>query len=269
MQEYNHTDYGMDGYRRVKLLRLAEVSRLLFYDYSEDAIYTCLAATAYTLDIQLFDRAFGLRYAPVSMTQFMFTAGTIHLLSVANGRSVESDTALVKGSIVVLHSMGQTWKCASQSGDVLQQLLHEWHPKSASTDAAVATGKNVQSGGIDGPSSSSAPQAIDIEQVLQKNPEVAQQLRKLGWAPPELGTVQPSPGLTTTDLETLLTAPNFTVSNQLHYSASTLIKDSDRAKHLATTADRKVGHSIRATVFRNPGWDIQRYLLDVTTLRVD
>jgi len=68
----------------------------------------------------MFDRTFGLQYAPVSMTQFTFTAGTIHLLGAANEEGLQSHTALVKRCIAFLFAIGRTWNRATQSGAVLQ-----------------------------------------------------------------------------------------------------------------------------------------------------
>lgn len=135
------------------------------------------------------------------MTQFVFTAGTIHLLAAANSNSLESDTASVKRCITVLHSMGQTWKCASQSGDVLQRLLQEWNPKLASSDAVPATAMESNASG-----------GVNIKEMLQRNPEIAQQLQRLGWAPPRLDTVQSSSSSSNPDLQTLPIAPSYTVS---------------------------------------------------------
>jgi len=141
---------------------------------------------------ELFDRSFDLRHAPVSVTQFTFTAGTIHLLGAANGKNLESDTASVKGCIAVLHSMGQTLKCASQSGDVLQRLLHEWHPKLAKSvgTPSVFPRSNWQEG-------------VNVQEMLEKNPDVVQQLQRLGWAPPRMGVPPSSLSGFTPDLETV------------------------------------------------------------------
>lgn len=121
---------------------------------------------------QLFDQAYGLRYAPVSLTQFTFTAGTIHLLGAANNLDCDNGKiTLVQDCISVLHSIGETWKCALQSGDVLQRLLHD----------CLGTSKKVISLG----GRQKAPtSAIDIQEILQRDPNVAQQLERLGWAPP-------------------------------------------------------------------------------------
>lgn len=137
------------------------------------------------------------------MTQFVFTAGTIHLLRTANSESLGSHTASVNGCIAVLHSMGQTWRCASQSGDVLQQLLLEWHPRLVSPDKTPATGAqlNISSG-------------VSVEKMLQQNPEFVQQLQQLGWSPPRSGTTASS-SFSAPALETILMDPSRMVSINL------------------------------------------------------
>lgn len=175
---------------------------------------------------QLFDRTFRLKHAPISMTQFVFTAGTIHLLAAANSKSVESDTALVKRCIAVLQSMGKTWKCASQSSDALQRLLKEWHLKLASSNEnrATSAGSNALEKATKEPSSATTPQPIDMQTMLQQNPDVVQQLQQLGWAPPKLDPVSnPSSGFTQ-DLETLLAGPGYTVSTAYPYKCNVIKK---------------------------------------------
>lgn len=175
---------------------------------------------------QLFDRTFRLKHAPISMTQFVFTAGTIHLLAAANSKSVESDTALVKRCIVVLQSMGQTWKCASQSSDALQRLLKEWHLKLASSNEnrATSVGSNALEKATEEPPSATTPQPIDMQTMLQQNPDVVQQLQQLGWAPPRLDSVSnPSSGFSQ-DLETLLAGPGYTVSTTYQSNCSLIKK---------------------------------------------
>lgn len=165
------------------------------------------------------------------MTQFVFTAGTIHLLAAANGKSVESDTASVKGCISVLHSMGQTWKCASQSGDALQRLLKEWQLKLANSNenGATSVGSNALERATEEPSSAIAPQSIDMQRMLQQNPDVVHQLQQLGWAPPRLDAVSYSSSGFTQDLETSLAAPGYTVSTAYSSNCS-VIKEYPYAK---------------------------------------
>lgn len=136
------------------------------------------------------------------MAQFLFTAGTIHLLVAAKSKAVEPGPSAIKQCISALHSIGQTWKCASQSGDVLQRLLDEWYPQTPSSDEAAATSSL---------STAAAPQAVDMQHLLQENPTIAQQLQQLGWAPPNAAPVT-SVAPVTANLETLLTYPRHLVS---------------------------------------------------------
>lgn len=138
------------------------------------------------------------------MSQFLFTAGTIHLLKASTDQSVESDYTSVKKCIAVLHSMGLTWKCASQSGDVLQRMLQEWCPRAASSEKAPATAST---------SIATVSHTLDIREMLQQNPEVGQQLQLLGWAPPKMDKAPGFPiDSTGLDLETMLTFPHQMVS---------------------------------------------------------
>ena len=138
------------------------------------------------------------------MTQFTFTAGTIHLLAVANGKNIDGDTECVKGCIAALHSIGQTWKCAFQSGNVLERLLREWHPSSSTiTTDTDTTRSNISEQGRN--------DQIDVERMLQQNPQVARQLRRLGWAPPR-ADFSPNPMTFVPESETVLTTSSFPVS---------------------------------------------------------
>jgi hypothetical protein len=192
------------------------------------------------------------------MTQFTFTAGTIHLLGAANGKSLESDTASVKGCIAVLHSMGQTWKCASQSGDVLQRLLHEWNPKRASSDGAPATATKLNASG-----------GVNIQEMLQQNPEMAQQLQRLGWAPPRLGIVPSSSSGFNPDPETLLTAPSYTVSITPSIFCGVVDESTCSEQILVFIAGRNPQRCDNSTTFRPARHGNERYFMDVTALRVD
>ena len=117
----------------------------------------------------------------------MFTAATIHLLSVAKGNNVTADTMLVERCIAALDSMGQTWKCALQCKLVLQRLLHEWHPKLAKPDGGQGSflSLEVPDAAKSTPASS---EAFRVREMLQQNPAMAEELQRLGWVPPGSNT---------------------------------------------------------------------------------
>ncbi|CAI6100668.1 unnamed protein product [Clonostachys chloroleuca] len=153
---------------------------------------------------ELFDEKFGLSCAPISSTQFIFTAGTIHIRSVARGKSAESKLEAVAKCISALYGMGQTWKCAALSGDALQRLLEDWQAKSAKS-AMYAQRARMPSEGIG--NSPTSMQSINIQDIHRKDPDVAAQLRRLGWMPPEEARVSLQ-GFHNPDFETLLTGMN-------------------------------------------------------------
>ncbi|CAG9990772.1 unnamed protein product [Clonostachys byssicola] len=150
---------------------------------------------------ELFDERFGLSCVPISSTQFIFTAGTIHLRSVARSKNPESKLEAVSKCITALYGMGQTWKCAALSGDALQRLLEDWQAKSAKS-ATHGQRTRMPSEGIG--NSPTSIQSVDIQHILRKDPDVAAQLRRLGWMPPEEVHVSLQ-GFHNPDFETLLT----------------------------------------------------------------
>lgn len=137
------------------------------------------------------------------MTQFVFTAGAIYLRDGTNGNTIEPNVSTVKQFIAVLQSMGQTWKCASQTGDALERLLdklrHDARSQGASTNAELHTAHRANN-------------TLDVAKLLQRNPDVSRQLQHLGWNPPGTDVVPPTLSDFNPDLESLLTAPTYAVS---------------------------------------------------------
>lgn len=70
--------------------------------------------------------------------------------------------------------MGQTWKCASLSGDILQKLLRDVQRKAAGVPAENPSERRdgTQTG------------AVNVSELLRQDPDIARQLRSMGWAPP-------------------------------------------------------------------------------------
>lgn len=74
-------------------------------------------------------------------------------------------------------------------------------------------------GAAESPSEAFPVGAVDMQEMLERIPEMAQQLRQLGWAPPRLDIATSSSGFTP-DLETLLAAPNTVSADILSRLAS-------------------------------------------------
>lgn len=127
----------------------------------------------------------GLRYCPITLNQYAFTAGTVHLLSATqnsdeSSRKAKSSIEAVHTCINALEEMGDTLECAVQSAATLRKLLEESN--------CVPAPKFVPPSAV-----SAAQEKVSIEQLL-KDPSVAAQLRQLGWEPPT--PVPPTPTTT-------------------------------------------------------------------------
>ncbi|KAK4048707.1 hypothetical protein OIO90_005700 [Microbotryomycetes sp. JL221] len=74
----------------------------------------------------------GLRFSTVTLTQVSFLSGTVHILSAINAstqnahKKFDSAVALARSCVGHLDEMGQSWKCASSSADILRRLIVEW-----------------------------------------------------------------------------------------------------------------------------------------------
>ncbi|KAK4053695.1 hypothetical protein OIV83_001351 [Microbotryomycetes sp. JL201] len=74
----------------------------------------------------------GLRYSTVTLTQISFLSGTVHVLSAINASSqnapkkFDSAVSLARACVGHLDEMGQSWKCAQSSADILRRLIVEW-----------------------------------------------------------------------------------------------------------------------------------------------
>jgi len=115
---------------------------------------------------QLYRKCPGLRYSPITLNQIVFSAGTVHLLCATHnsGRKAKASVDAVVSCISALEEMGDTLDCAARSAKTLQGLLDESNHAPPPKPAAPAP-------------------SVDIEKLI-KDPQIADQLRKLGWAPP-------------------------------------------------------------------------------------
>ncbi|KAJ7081330.1 hypothetical protein B0H15DRAFT_467886 [Mycena belliarum] len=102
-------------------------------DQEVDHIKLCKRAAENILELaESWSSAYTLRYTPMTMLQVLFSAGTIFLLlalrATANLRvaqkSLHKALEQTDRCVCYLHEMGQTWKCAARTGDILQVLLH-------------------------------------------------------------------------------------------------------------------------------------------------
>lgn len=148
------------------------------------------AATKIVTLFDLFRRSPGLRYAPISLTQMTFTAGTIHLLTAVSGDTIRApkraSVALegAKACVQALDEMG--FKCATQSCGILSRLISEWSPKPLPSTV---------------PPGVAPPNTTLVHEALDPNSDIAKQLLALGWTPPTQSTQR-------TDLPALYHVPN-------------------------------------------------------------
>lgn len=142
----------------------------------DGSVAKCERAAAKVLSIlQLWRRCPGLRYSPITLGQVAFSAGTVHLLSASHcaskqSRKFKACIEAVQQCITALREMGETLKCAAVSANTLQKLLDESYAPAPPKPAPA-------------PAPAPGPEGLDIASMLQ-NPAVAEQLLKMGWAPP-------------------------------------------------------------------------------------
>lgn len=146
---------------------------------TDNSVAKCEKAASKIVDIiTIHRRCPGLQYSTVQLSQIVFSAGTVHLLSARNAikqsRKAKSSIENVQACIGALKEMGTTMKCSVTSAASLQRLLTETTNPGASKQASssVAAKKAVAPG-----------QPPDVENLL-KDPSIQEQLKKLGWAPP-------------------------------------------------------------------------------------
>lgn len=146
---------------------------------TDNSVAKCEKAASKIVDIiTIHRRCPGLQYSTVQLSQIVFSAGTVHLLSARNAikqsRKAKSSIENVQACIGALKEMGTTMKCSVTSAASLQRLLSETTNPGASKQASSSAAKKVAPG-----------QPPDVENLL-KDPSIQEQLKKLGWAPPPL-----------------------------------------------------------------------------------
>ncbi|KAJ7695778.1 hypothetical protein B0H17DRAFT_1055535 [Mycena rosella] len=103
-------------------------------DREIDHVKLCKRAAENIVELaETWSSLYTLRYTPVNLLQVLFGAGTVFLLlalqataSVRIGHvALQSALEHTERCVRYLHDMGQTWKCAARTGDILQVLLHD------------------------------------------------------------------------------------------------------------------------------------------------
>ncbi|KAK1232452.1 hypothetical protein PQX77_004429 [Marasmius sp. AFHP31] len=168
----------------------------------ESAVSRCDAAAAQVVQLlELYRKTPGLRYAPISLTQMTFTAGTIHLLGAVNYESKRSEkrfrTALTGANECVraLQEMGRTWQCATQSGQVLENMIRSWcsqGPQGPPDDGMTIGSSALSSPAAETPMSSSTVVETNWQELLNDpSSDLTKELIRSGWLPPVSQQVQP------------------------------------------------------------------------------
>ncbi|KAL0065758.1 hypothetical protein AAF712_007241 [Marasmius tenuissimus] len=165
----------------------------------ESAVSRCDAAAAQMAQLlELYRKTPGLRYAPISLTQMTFTAGTVHLLGAVNYESKRSEkrfrTALTGANECVraLQEMGRTWQCANQSGQVLENMIRSWCPQGTRDTGMTIGSSALSSPAPETPMSSSTTVERNWQELLDDpSSDLTKELIRSGWLPPTSQQVQP------------------------------------------------------------------------------
>ncbi|KAK0457686.1 fungal-specific transcription factor domain-containing protein [Desarmillaria tabescens] len=155
---------------------------------NEFAVSRCSKASSRIVQLlDLYRECPGLRYAPITLTQITFTAGTSHLLGAVtqgNGRTEKQTAASLEGAktcLRALQEMGHSWQCATQSGEILSRLLVDWCPESKSDPPdSEDTFNRTEERGRQQISTS------DLEWANDPSSDIAKALVSLGWTPPTM-----------------------------------------------------------------------------------
>ena len=158
LREWGHSATMVHTDGRSKIVEILKVIRIRFAPLHAD--------------LQLYDERPGLRYGGITLIQVAFAAGTIHLMKATRSgphrRASFTDMTEFDACMSALRTMGLTWKSATQSESILGQLREEWCPQEARPPV----------------SDEQSAAAIGVKALLERNPGMVEELRKLGWAPP-------------------------------------------------------------------------------------
>lgn len=188
---------------------------------NEFAASRCYKASSRTVQLlDLYRECPGLRYAPITLTQITFTAGTSHLLGAVmqgNSRTEKQTAASLEGAkacLRALQQMGRSWQCATQSGEILSRLLMDWCPESKSNPSDSG-------GNFTGAEERGRQQASTnvLERANDPSSDLAKALVSLGWTPPTMAH-----GGDPTASATSVSFP-LTPMNLSEFSTSTLLQN--------------------------------------------
>ncbi|GAA5881803.1 hypothetical protein JCM16303_006460 [Sporobolomyces ruberrimus] len=186
-------------------------------DLNEVAVKRCNAASARIISLfELFEAAPGLRFAPVTLVQISFAAGTTQLLSSVNstGKKAAEAREAAQRCVVALREIGKAWKCGTQTAGILEKLIFEWAPLEDSP-----------------PTSTNAPPAPS-EPYSQLAPHIEEALLRMGWQPPSASRPFASTSSLDTGLSTSSSSfplPQVSCFELVVMSASVLTRTASRA----------------------------------------
>ncbi|KAJ7084057.1 hypothetical protein B0H15DRAFT_911499 [Mycena belliarum] len=115
---------------------LSQRAQSLQHEREIDHIKLCRRAAESILELlETWATLYGVRYAPVTLLQVVFSAGTIFLLLALNATAparlriahAALQTALtqVEQCVRYLHEIGLSWRCAARTGDILAAVLRD------------------------------------------------------------------------------------------------------------------------------------------------
>ncbi|GAA5982315.1 hypothetical protein JCM5350_006141 [Sporobolomyces pararoseus] len=157
-----------------------------YYNYSDSsisdiAVKRCNSASSRIISLfELFESSPGLRFAPVTLVQIAFAAGTTQLLASVNlsGKKAQEAKELAMRCVVALREIGNAWKCGTQTAGILERLVDEWAPKEETSPPRTKD------------SVGAPPSTVSTTQLA---PGLAEALMSMGWQPPP--TSQPFPSI--------------------------------------------------------------------------
>ncbi|RXK38884.1 hypothetical protein M231_03833 [Tremella mesenterica] len=148
------------------------------------AIQTCNLAAAEILRLlQMYSRSPGLRYCSTTICNVTFTAGTIFLLAAVKtteGCKANSQ-ALSDAASCIMYLREMSWPAAHLGGDILAHMKEDWCP-SAPLPALSQPSRRETPSISD---KSSLGLLGNIEDLKDKNSEIARFLTSMGWQPPQ------------------------------------------------------------------------------------
>ncbi|GAA5863052.1 hypothetical protein JCM3774_001405 [Rhodotorula dairenensis] len=160
------------------------------FPQNESAIKRCSSAATRIVGLfELFQRCPGLRFAPISATQFAFAAATTHLLALVttdanvHGRRSEDARNGTEACGRILREMGRAHACALQTATIFENLVQKWCPPRQ---------PDPQSPPPTSPTSPAGPTLAAAQQALDPDSELAKTLLRLGWTPPTAAPPGPS-----------------------------------------------------------------------------